>query len=585
MAGMSPPPRRRWTSRVAATVSVLVATSAGVVAMGGIAEAHTGTLSATAVCNQTDGSYTITYSGSTANVPAEGPGHVATFTVGEVQPTGSPITGAPSTVTGNTTYSFVETVDGSATYAQATAFLAWGDGVKSDPIGAVHLPGNCGPSVTPVSPTATPEACSGTPGGHDLGAITFPTPLQTGVDHWTISNNGTQVGGPVTTGSVAVPAGTYVVTAYPAEGYSFGDAPSSFTLTVAPAGDCLTTVQPVAPNATAESCTGAPGERSNGAIVFPADLQTGVDHWTISQNGSQVGDDVTTGSVSLPAGTYVVTASPATNYTFGDNASAFTLTIESAGACNVTVPVVAPTATPEACTGPGTSAGGAIDLGDAQQGVAGFTITRGNDVVATAVSGTVPLPAGDYVATAHPSEGYSFGENQSSFPLTVGSAGSCVVAVELVAPSVSQADCVKTETTATLTPATYTLPAVTGVDWALGDDLLPVAPGTYPAAEGTVVVTALARPGYELPGGARSTEFTLTIDKAPACVLGTKIVRPSQPPTVRPSVLPSVAPTALPFTGSSTGLATLIGLTALTIGGALSFVGRRRREALGRPSC
>ncbi|MBO3094827.1 fibronectin type III domain-containing protein [Cellulomonas dongxiuzhuiae] len=51
---------------------------------------------------------------------------------------------------------------------------------------------------------------------------------------------------------------------------------------------------------------------------------------------------------------------------------------------------------------------------------------------------------------------------------------------------------------------TYTIPSVTGVQYAVDGD--PVAPGTYPAS-GTVVVTATATTGHELTG---ASEFTRT---------------------------------------------------------------------------
>lgn len=141
-------------------MTILKRLGAGAVALGVVAasmvltapqaSAHTGTLTTSSVCND-DGTYTVTYNGATHSVPASGAGHVATLTVGEVKPVGSPISDAPATVTGNTTYTFTQTVPGAATKAQATAFLAWGDGAKSDPIGKIDLPGNCTP--TPVAPS------------------------------------------------------------------------------------------------------------------------------------------------------------------------------------------------------------------------------------------------------------------------------------------------------------------------------------------------------------------------------------------------------------------------------------------------
>ncbi len=57
--------------------------------------------------------------------------------MGEIKPVGTSVSGAPDTVVGNTSYSWTQIVPGSAKYAQSTAFLTWGDGAKSDPIGTI----------------------------------------------------------------------------------------------------------------------------------------------------------------------------------------------------------------------------------------------------------------------------------------------------------------------------------------------------------------------------------------------------------------------------------------------------------------
>ncbi len=128
------------------------------------ASAHTGVLRAVPTC-ESNGTYSVAYSGTTSKVPASGAGHTATFRVGEVTPTtGTTISGAPSTVVGNAAYSFTQAgVPGTAKSASATAFLVWGDGVKADPIGGVKLAGDCKPTpkvVTPQSPKVTTPTCS-----------------------------------------------------------------------------------------------------------------------------------------------------------------------------------------------------------------------------------------------------------------------------------------------------------------------------------------------------------------------------------------------------------------------------------------
>jgi uncharacterized repeat protein (TIGR01451 family) len=139
----------RTLKRLGASVLALGVAVAGMVMTAPLASAHTGTLQTSYVC-QDDGTFKITYVGTTTRVPASGAGHVATLTVGELLPAGSTVVDAPPTVTGNTTYTFHQIVPGTTTQAQATAFLKWGDGAKSDPIGKVTLPHNC---TAPVAPS------------------------------------------------------------------------------------------------------------------------------------------------------------------------------------------------------------------------------------------------------------------------------------------------------------------------------------------------------------------------------------------------------------------------------------------------
>jgi uncharacterized repeat protein (TIGR01451 family) len=141
----------RTLKRLGTGVLAVGVAAAGMLMSAPIASAHTGTLATSAVCND-DGTYQITYAGKTTGVPESGRGHRATLLVGEVKPADSTITDVPPTVTGNTTYSFHQVVAGTATHAQATAFLTWGDGATSDPIGKIDLPGNCTPP-TPVAPS------------------------------------------------------------------------------------------------------------------------------------------------------------------------------------------------------------------------------------------------------------------------------------------------------------------------------------------------------------------------------------------------------------------------------------------------
>jgi hypothetical protein len=176
-----------------------------------LASAHTGTLVTSAVCND-DGTRLITYTGSTTSVPNSGPGHTATLQIGEIQPAGTTVDGAPNHVVGNTTYTFTQTVPGAATYAQATAFLVWGDGAKSDPIGKINLSNNCSHDVAPSGSYST--ACSATGANVVIGTLDSGT-----WDHvvWTLTYGGAHK--VVTSGeTVAVPSHAWVDLSYSVNG-------------------------------------------------------------------------------------------------------------------------------------------------------------------------------------------------------------------------------------------------------------------------------------------------------------------------------------------------------------------------------
>ena len=486
------------------------------------------------------------------------PGSHVTYTVTVNGQPVSAVTGSPQTVNpGDHVVVLATADDGYTIDGSATKTIL--DKTFTTPV--------CQPA-TAGTPTYTTATCG--EGGSVVGTDTYTIPDSPHVV-WTVLVNGASAA--ATPGSHTVnPGDAVVISAAPATGYTFGgDSPGSVTF---PEQDfdspvCLP-VTPVSPTVTDESCTG-PGTHALGAITLPA-ATTGIAGWVVTHDGSVVPN----GDLgALAAGDYVATAQLASGFTFGDHQSVFPLTIGSAGACLVTVAVVAPTATPETCTGPGTSRNGAIDLGAAQTGVSGFTIT-GTGVDTSGTTGTVSLPAGTYTVTAVPMPGYSFGDNQSVFTLSVGSAGDCVQTAALVTPTVSQYTCTKTATEATLNPPTYTLPAVTGVQWFVNGSETATAPGTYDTTAGTLTVLASALPGYLLPGGTAGQTFTLTVDKAPTCVLGTKITKP----VTKPVRKPVSQPTVLPMTGGHTGGLTVIAMELLVAGVALVGLGRRRR-ALG----
>lgn len=476
----------RATARVAAGAVITVGVSAGVVAMAGVAEAHTGTLGAVAVCVPATGTYTVTYSGVTTNVPATGAGHTATLTVGEIVPaTGTTIVGAPATVVGNTSYSFQQVgVPGNALVAKATAFLVWGDGATSDPQGIATLAGNCTKQATPVAPSASASSC--TEGGDVVsGGITIPT--TTGVIY--------KIDGTTVTGFVAKPAGTYVVTPVAAAGYTLTSS-TPFTVVV-PAGPvCLHPATPVAPSVTQSRCTEGSSVPTTPSYTIPT--TTGIAYY------------VGNAAVPTPAGTYLATAGTTltvtphalAGYTLAPGSPAsFTLTFDAAPDCTTHVQPATPSVTQEHCTGLGTASDAFLTI-PATAGVA-YLIDG-----VPAAAGTVVEAPGTYTVTATALPGYTL-DGTALWSLTVDAALDCTEHVTPATPSVTQSECTGLGQSSA---ATITIPATTGIQYAI--DGVPAAAGSVVETAGSYAVTATALPGYTLEGTAL---WTLVVDAAPDC--------------------------------------------------------------------
>ncbi|MDQ1495163.1 MAG: hypothetical protein QOG69_1646 [Actinomycetota bacterium] len=111
----------------------------------------------------------------------------------------------------------------------------------------VQSAGDCTTHVLAITPVAVAAACTG-PGAQGAGSITVTA--VTGVVYHLGS-----AAGPVLTGTISEPAGSYSVVAVAASsGYSL-DAPSSFTVVVASAGACTVNATPVAPTISQGVCT------------------------------------------------------------------------------------------------------------------------------------------------------------------------------------------------------------------------------------------------------------------------------------------------------------------------------------------
>jgi LPXTG-motif cell wall-anchored protein len=300
-----------------------------------------------------------------------------------------------------------------ATAAQGFVFTN-GKTTQTYTVEVLGATNNC--SVELVAPTVVQPRCTG-PGTSSPGSITPGTSA-----HVTYVLNGT-----VVTATTQVP---YAFS--PTSGWVLsGDhRTATYTVTLIPAGDCLTEVIPVVPDVVQSVCTG-PGTHSD-PVITPADT-VGI---TYSVNGT------------------VVTATPKTGYKLGtapgwvagpNGTATYTVTLTDPGACLVETIPVAPSVEQSVCTGPGTSSDPVITPAD----TVGITYTvNGNVVTATANTGYVLDASAPWVLDKE--------TGTATYTVTFTDPGSCLVIVVPVAPTVQQAVCTGpgTSTEPVITPAT-----------------------------------------------------------------------------------------------------------------------------------
>jgi len=453
--------------KLLAGISAL-ALSLGMIALvAGPASAHTGDLSAAAVC-QSDGSYKITYTLTVSATSLAGTtkwsigttsfAHTPTSNAdlpGTVQPGTVASTGAGAYILGTTT------IPGSATQAPwAYAFTTWTDGVtKGSDGGDIALDGGC--------LKITFCHLDGKSGNYNLLTTDVATFYQSG--H--ISHSGD-----------IYPAGSIVkqgVThTWPAQG-------NQAQLQYA---DCLIPITPTAPTFVAAICTG--GTSGNGSYTIPT--TAGVSYFV---NGSNTAKPAGTYSVA-PVATISVVAKLASGNTTSKltGTTSWSFTFNSAGTCVVTP--AAPSVTSQVCTvggdGNGVFTDGYITIpatAHVQYSINGSVAAAGQHVLAPGTYTVTAVGIDGYGLTGYPTGGWS---------KTITSALACGN-VTPVAPSVTDQVCtVNGDGHGVYTSGYITIPSSTKVNYFINGS--PASAGTHNLGSGTYTVTAVAVPNYTLTG-------------------------------------------------------------------------------------
>jgi hypothetical protein len=487
---------RRISRLIAGGLTVALAT-VGIQLTGTVdALAHTGTLNVTSACQS--GNWVLSYSGSTTSVPASGAGHTATFSVGEVGPASGVVAGAPSTVVGNTSYSFTVTVPGSYSGpAQATAFLKWGDGAQSDPQGKINLDGSCKPSHVAAAPSAHDGKCV----NHDPVAPTITIPSDAGVTY--------KVDGVTKTGTVTVSAGSHNVVASSSTYTLSGQTSWSFDLSAAPV-DCNDVVTPVAATVTQSICV--TGSTAPSAPTLALASTTGVTYTATPSSPYSAGQSVTVTATTNSG--YEFKAPAPAGWTFVNAThETFNVVFDAAPDCKAAVSPVAPTVTQSKCVASGSPSDPtlvpATTTGISYSVNPAAPYAAGESVIVTATTGSdykfVP-PAGGgwtYVDSSH-----------ETYQVVFDTAPTCVSPEN---PAVTQSVCPAAGTTPTAPAVVYA--PTSGITYS-------VSPSAPFAGGQTVTVTATASAGHEFftnaPNGwiyvnPMHETFKLTFDASPKC--------------------------------------------------------------------
>ncbi len=215
----------------------------GAVVLAGPAGAHDFTATATTtICDQTTGTYTVTYTG------AGDYNLTSTVTASAQVPAASTVTG-PQTIQAQVSHGHVTDpftivqsgIAGTATSASITITEVWSDKYSVKQVVSVtNLAGNCTQSATPTTPSFTNDACS----NYAPTGSSYTIPATTGVVY--------KVGGTVVAAGhhAAVDGTSVTITAYAQPGYTLTGT-TTFTHTFATAPTCTTATVATSPPYTA----------------------------------------------------------------------------------------------------------------------------------------------------------------------------------------------------------------------------------------------------------------------------------------------------------------------------------------------
>jgi LPXTG-motif cell wall-anchored protein len=363
--------------------------------------------------------------------------------VPKAEPEGITVTRNPASGTGPGTYSI--------TFSAKPGYAI--DGTKSQQL--VVLPkltgDQCATVVQPVTPTITNPTCTG-PGTGTPGSITLPA-NGGGISY---SKNGTVVTATAdaTHKFVTLPSGWTPVDAHHA----------TYTVTYTdPSGypACLEQLPtPVPPVASAPTCD------TDGDLVVGT-----TPHVVTRVDGTEVTTDTHFGP-----GTYELTYTAASGYTFASGTTK-TFSVEVSGKtldCPVTP--VNPTVTQSVCTGPGTHSAPVVTPG----------VTEGIEYA---------YDAGTHVVTATPDAGFELADlpdgwdsqedGSATYLVTIVDPGPCLVEVDVPTPPAATAPTCSTDGSLTVSPTDH---VVTSVDDAVIEGETSFGPGehtiAYAPAEG-----------------------------------------------------------------------------------------------------